>query len=117
MIMGVEAFFPAHYPWQRLLRNIARNFEEEEDMVRVVQVIKSGSTYELQISGSEALETMKNGFLVGVHVNEGEDEEDTTITVHLFVGYQYLQEYGYTFITQDVDYFICSSLEDKPVFE
>lgn len=86
-------------------------------MLRIAEVTESNGVYELQISGSEALETMKNGLLVGIYIDEGEDEEDTKITVYLFTSYQYSQEYGYAFVTPDMDYFICSSLDDKPVFE
>ena len=112
--MGVESFFPAHYPWQRLLANIAKAFEEEDDMVTYIDLAyDDGWLSFTDIDAETAFDLMKNGLIIGKYITDTPREH---ILYYIFVD-AYVESGEYVFYSTSSDPFFAETGSVYPCFE
>ena len=125
--MSVENFFPAHYPWQRLLSDIHKKLvpedDESEDDTMVVEVVieqteGGNTTYELQITAGELFEAMKTKHVVGISYSEEYGLIDMFPIYRGVIGLEPAgySFYGFDFYGGDSYMFTASTESDKPLY-
>lgn len=112
--MAVENFFPEHYPWQRLLVNIAKAFEKEDEMVTYIDLAyEDGILSFADVDAETAFDLIKNGLIIGKYVKDTPRDE---IKYHIFYN-AYSDDEGYVFYSTDMDGFYAPTGSDYPYYE
>lgn len=123
--MSVENFFPAHYPWQRLLSDIRGKLvpEESEDDTMVVEVVfgtdaEENMTLELQITAGELFEAMKTKHVVAISFVEEYSQINMFPLYRGVIGFEPAgySFYGFDFYDGDTYMFSASTASDKPLY-